>query len=103
MTNFDSLDDKIDTLFYYMQYIKFGFGRCVRDASRMIQNNAITRKKGLYYARKYDHEKPSEYFNEQIEYLNISRKEFNEIVDKHRNQEIWKYIRGKWSLRYPLK
>ena len=25
-TNFDSLDDKIDDLYYYMQYIKFGFG-----------------------------------------------------------------------------
>ena len=24
-TNFDSLDDKIDCLYYYMQYIKFGF------------------------------------------------------------------------------
>ena len=23
-TNFDSLDDKIDCLYYYMQYIKFG-------------------------------------------------------------------------------
>ena len=103
LTNFDSLDDKIDTLFYYMQYIKFGFGRCVRDASRMIQNKVISRKKGLYYAKKYDHEKPSEYFNEQIDYLNISRKEFDEIVDKHRNQEIWKYNKGKWSLKYPLK
>ena len=32
-----SLDDKIDNLYYYMQFIKFGFGRAVRDASRLIQ------------------------------------------------------------------
>ena len=38
-TNFDSLDDKIDPLYYYMQYIKFGFGRATRDSCRMLQNN----------------------------------------------------------------
>ena len=30
-TDFDSLDDKIDCLYYYMQYIKFGFGRATRE------------------------------------------------------------------------
>ena len=103
LTNFDSLDDKIDTLFYYMQYIKFGFGRCIRDASRMIQNKVISRKKALYYVKKYDHEKPSEYFKEQLEYLNLNKKEFNEIVDSHRNSEIWNFKKGKWFLRYPPK
>ena len=43
-TNYDSLDDKIDTLYYYMQLIKFGFGRTIRDASRLIQNKHISRK-----------------------------------------------------------
>ena len=103
LTNFDSLDDKIDTLFYYMQYIKFGFGRCVRDSSRMIQNNVLTRKKALYYVRKYDHEKPSEYFKEQLNYLDLNKKEFNEIVDSHRNPEIWMYKKGHWKLKYPPK
>ena len=32
-TSYDSLDDVMDDLYYYMQYIKFGFGRCVRDVS----------------------------------------------------------------------
>ena len=57
-TNFDSLDDKIDTLYYYMQYIKFGFGRATRDACRMIQNNQLSREKAIEYARKYDNEFP---------------------------------------------
>ena len=30
-----------------MQYIKFGFGRCIRDASRFIQNGHLTRDEGL--------------------------------------------------------
>lgn len=101
-TDFDSLDDKSDNLYYYMQYIKFGFGRAVRDASRMIQNRQLSRAQGLEYARKYDHEFPARYFKEMLDYLSLSEGEFYEIVDKHRNPEIWKKEKGEWQLRYPL-
>ncbi len=101
-TNYDSLDDKIDNLYYYMQFIKFGFGRTVRDASRLIQNGQMTREEGLELARKYDHEFPSDGFPEVLDYLRLSEKEFHEIVDKHRNPEIWRREGDKWALRYPL-
>ncbi|UCD15190.1 MAG: N-acetyl sugar amidotransferase [Candidatus Omnitrophota bacterium] len=100
-TNFDSLDDKSDNLFYHMQYIKFGFGRALRDASRMIQNRQLTREQGLELARKYDHEFPALYFKEMLEYLQLTEEEFYDIVDKHRNSEIWKKEGGQWKLRYP--
>ena len=102
-TNFDSLDDKMDPLYYYMQFIKFGFGRAVRDASRMVQNKQMTREKALELAKKYDHEFPHEFFNEVLLYLDINEEEFNDIVDKHRNLEIWKKTGNDWALRYPLK
>jgi N-acetyl sugar amidotransferase len=101
-TNFDSLDDKMDPLYYYMQFIKFGFGRAVRDASRMIQNGHITREQGLEFARKYDHEFPHEFFEEVLDYLSLSEQEFRDIVDKHRNPEIWARSGNDWKLRYPL-
>lgn len=101
-TNFDSLDDKADNLYYYMQYVKFGFGRAVRDASRMIQNKQLTREQGLSYARAYDHEFPARYFQDMLEYLRLTEQEFTEIVDRHRNQELWQQERGEWMLRFPL-
>lgn len=98
-TNFDSLDDKIDCLYYYMQYIKFGFGRATRDACRMIQNNQMDRNKSIELARKYDHEFPKLDFNEILNYLDITSDQFEEIVNKHRNKEIWKSnINNKWEL-----
>lgn len=100
-TNFDSLDDKIDPLYYYMQFVKFGFGRAVRDGSRLVQNNHISRELGLEYVRKYDAEFPTEHFDEMLSYLNLTEEEFTEIVDKHRNAEIWKKENGKWALRFP--
>lgn len=97
-TNFDSLDDKIDNLYYYMHFIKFGFGRACRDASRLIQNSHITREQGLKLAKKYDDEFCYEHFDEILNYLNLSREEFDSIVDQHRNPEIWNKINGEWEL-----
>ena len=102
-TNFDSLDDKSDNLYYYMQYIKFGFGRAVRDASRMIQNKQLSRAEGLELVKKYDNEFPSKYFKDMLDYLSLTEYEFYKIIDKHRNPEIWKKENGKWCLRFLLK
>jgi N-acetyl sugar amidotransferase len=101
-TNFDSLDDKIDNVYYYMQYIKFGFGRAVRDACRMIQNGHITRKQGLECVLKLDGEYPNTYLPEALEYLGLSEAEFRETVDLHRNDEIWFFEGNQWKLRAPL-
>jgi N-acetyl sugar amidotransferase len=100
-TNYDSLDDKIDNLYYYMQFIKFGFGRAVRDASRLIQNGHMTREEGLELARKYDSEFCNEHFDEVLDYLSLTRDEFDRIVDQHRNPEIWEKTGSQWVLRNP--
>jgi N-acetyl sugar amidotransferase len=102
-TDFDSLDDKIDNLYYHMQFVKFGFGRAVRDSCRMIQNNQMTREEGLDLARKYDDEFPSTFHEEHLEYLNLSELEFTETLDKHRDPEIWEQSGNQWVLRHALK
>ncbi len=101
-TDFDSLDDKMDNLYYYMQFIKFGFGRTVRDACRMIQNDQMTRDEGLDLARRYDGEFPEEFLDDVLEYLRLTRDEFTQVVDKHRNAEVWDRSDGQWVLRHPL-
>lgn len=100
-TNFDSLDDKTDELYYHMQYVKFGFGRATRDACRMIQNNQMSRAEGLELALRYDAEFPSAYLKENLEYLNMNEEEFHSIIDKHRNTEIWRKEQDQWKLINP--
>jgi len=102
-TNYDSLDDKIDNLYYYMQFIKFGFGRAVRDASRLIQNKHLSREDGLALARKYDDEFCYEYFDEVLDYLNMTVSEFESVVDQHRNPEVWRKDGARWILRHPVR
>ena len=102
-TDFDSLDDQIDDLYYYMQYIKFGFGRAIRDSARLIQNDIISKEEGYHLIKKYDGEFPKKYFKNVIDYLNIkNEEEFIQIIDQHRNDEIWSKDRisnSKWSLK----
>ena len=102
-TNFDSLDDKIDNIYYYLQFIKFGFGRAIRDASRHIYSGHMTREQGLGEVKKYDDEFPQSYFKENLDYLGLTEREFNDFVDKHRNPEIWKFEGNQWKLRFPPK
>ena len=101
-TNFDSLDDKIDDLYYYMQYVKFGFGRATRDASRFIQNGEMTRDQAIEIVRKYDGEFPSRNHTVVLDYLEINNLDFEEIVNKHRNNEIWEINNNSWILRVKL-
>ncbi len=102
-TNFDSLDDKIDDLYYYMQYIKFGFGRCSRDASRMINSGHLTREKGIEYLKEYDGEFPKRHLTDVLKYYNISEIELETIINKHRNEEIWKQSNNDWTLNLEIK
>lgn len=99
-TNFDSLDDKIDNLYYHMQYVKFGFGRATRDACRMINNNQMDRATALQHVRDYDHEFPSQDHAAHLDYLNMDEAEFLETIDRHRNSEIWTQEGNEWRLKY---
>jgi N-acetyl sugar amidotransferase len=98
---YDSVDDCIDDLDYYLMYIKFGFGRASRMASRLIQGGHITRDRGLSLVKAYDGEFPHTYLPQVLDYLNISRKEFERIIDEHRNPEIWTKAGTEWHLRHP--
>jgi len=101
-TNFDSLDDKIDSIYYYLQFVKFGFGRATRDACRMITNGQMSRAEALEMAKKYDDEYPSLYLEENLDYLGLTENRFTEIVDLHRNKEIWEMRGNQWALRFPI-
>ena len=96
-TDFDSLDDYMDDIYYYFQYIKFGFGRSIRDLSRQIQFGEITRDKAIEIAERYDGEFPHASLPYALEFLQMSDHEFYEVVDNHRPSNIWEKKENNWS------
>jgi N-acetyl sugar amidotransferase len=98
---FDSIDDKIDDLDYYMMHVKFGFGRATRMASRLIQGGNGSRESWLPTVREIDGEWPGTYLADVCEYLDMDGKELTEVIDQHRNPEIWDKTDGLWKLKHP--
>ncbi len=80
---FDSIDDKIDDLDFYMMHVKFGFGRATRMASRLIQGGHLTRAQGMDVVDRYDGEFPQSYLKDVLEYIDMSREELDQIIKQH--------------------
>jgi N-acetyl sugar amidotransferase len=102
-SKYSSIDDKIDPFHYLTTLIKFGIGRCTYDAAQEIRNLKITREEGMLLVKKFDEEFPKKYFNEFLNYIDTTEKEFWDTIDKHRSPHLWgKDSKGNWKLRHTV-
>lgn len=101
-SKYNSLDDRIDDFHYYTTHIKFGLGRTTEDAAQEIRNKRITREEGIALIKRFDGEVPWRYLDELLQYIDMSRKEFFQTIDKFRSPHLWKRDNGRWKLRKPI-
>ncbi len=101
-SKYASLDDKMDGFHYYLRYIKFGLGRCMEDAAHEIRDGHITREEGIALMNRYEGEFPMKYFNEFLEYLDITEEHFWDVVDAWRAPHLWDKVDGEWKLKHPI-
>ena len=99
-SKYNSIDDKIDDLHYYTTFIKFGIGRTTYDVSQEIRNDHLSTEEGKILIKKYDGEIPTKYTNEVLEYLDIKKKYFFNLLDKFRSPHLWKRCNNNWYLRH---
>lgn len=101
-SKYNSIDDKIDDLHFYTTYIKFGFGRATYDASQEIRNKHLTREEGIALVKRFDGEFPNKYFDDVMEYIGMTKKQFLDLCDKFRSPHLWKKAGGVWKLRHTI-
>ena len=101
-SKYASLDDKMDGFHYYLRYIKFGLGRCLEEAAHEVRDGHITREEGVVLMRRYEGEFPQKYFNDFLEYLDITEEHFWEVVDSWRAPHLWRKVDGNWELKHPI-
>ena len=101
-SKYASLDDKFDGFHYFMRYIKFGLGRCMEDAAHEIRDGHLSRDEGIALMDRFEGEFPAKYFDEFIDYLDISETEFWKIVDDWRPEHLWQKDHDKWVLKNPI-
>ena len=99
---YTELDDKLPPINFYTMYVKFGVGRTMYDAAQEVRNGKITREEGVALVRKFDGEYPKMYFEESLDYMDMTKEEFDETCDTFRSEHLWKKEMDRWTLRQPI-
>ena len=97
--NYDNIDEKLCEIHIWFKFLKFGFWRPHDQCSYKIWNGYMTRDEAVKYIREVQYEFPNEYFEEFLEYHQLTKEEFWNCAEKWRNHTIWKKIKGDWRLK----
>ena len=84
------------------KYLKYGFGRATDQLCIDIRNGVIAREEALRIVKEIDGEVDEVTIKEFCDYLEITRENYNEIMDSFVNHDIFvKDNHGNWKLRNP--
>ena len=96
-TNFAQNDQALYALHTYLMYLKFGFGRANQDASIEIRRGAMVRDQAVNLVRLYDGHYPEEFIDTYLGYYQMSQEEFDAVLDRWANREIFEKVDGRWT------
>ena len=96
-TNFAQNDQALYALHTYLMYLKFGFGRANQDASIEIRRGAMDRDQAVNLVRLYDGQYPDEYIASYLDYYKMSESEFDAVLDRFANRNLFKKVDGRWQ------
>lgn len=90
-----------DTLLYdlhcYLMFLKFGFGRCTTDVGIDIRRGAMSRKEAVENLKRYDGEYPEPYIQKYLDFFEMTQKEFDGVLDRFVNRDLFKKVNGRWK------
>jgi N-acetyl sugar amidotransferase len=96
-TNFAQNDQKLYALHAYLMYLKFGFGRANQDACIEVRRGAMDRQQAVNLVRLYDGHFPSEFIADYLDYYQMTRNQFDNVIDYFANKELFQKIDGVWK------
>tara|TARA_Y100001933_G_scaffold265164_1_gene336235 strand:+ start:10104 stop:11219 length:1116 start_codon:yes stop_codon:yes gene_type:complete len=97
--NFADIDDNFISIHHWMKWYKFGFTRLHDNLSIEIRNGRITRDEAIKIIKNTGDTTPREDIDEFCQFTKISSKEFWDICEKFRNDEIWSRYNDKWQIK----
>lgn len=87
-TNASQLDDIMQDLHCFCQFIKFGFSRCLSDASIEVRDGRLKRSEGVRIVNELDGLFPLEYLDAYLSYFDMTEDEFWKVIDKFANMDL---------------
>ena len=101
-TNFAQNDQFLFSLHTYLMYLKFGFGRATQDAGIEIRRGAMNRDQAINLAKLYDNNFPENFIKLYLDYYKMDISEFNAVIDKFANKQLFKKISGRWEPQFSI-
>lgn len=96
-TNFSQNDQALYALHTYLMYLKFGFGRANQDACIEVRRGAMNRDQAVNLVRLYDGHYPEEFITLYLDYYKMTKSEFDAVLDRYANKDLFKKIDGLWQ------
>jgi hypothetical protein len=96
--NYADIDDDFISIHHYLKWYKFGMTRLFDNLSLEIRNGRITRPRAIEIVRERGDETPYEDIAKFCDFAGLTRGHFFEIVERFRNQEVWRKRDGKWTI-----
>ena len=99
-TNFSQNDQALYALHTYLMYLKFGFGRANQDACIEVRRGAMDRGQAVNLVRLYDGHYPEEFIKLYLNYYRMTQSEFDGVLDRYANKELFKKINDRWEPKF---
>lgn len=100
--NFSATDTNLIHLYFYLMYLKFGFGRTTSEIGNEIRRGAMSRAQAVNITKKFDGEFPAKHVDSYLEYYGMTLDEFNAVLDKWANKELFEKRDGRWTPRFTI-
>jgi N-acetyl sugar amidotransferase len=99
ITGHEALDEDFVIPGQMMKHLKLGFGKVTDQVCEEIRLGRMTREEGKRLVRLYDGKCAQKYLDRFRNYMALSQHEFQAVLDRYRNQEIWRRgPDGNWEL-----
>ena len=99
-TNFSQNDQALYALHTYLMYLKFGFGRANQDACIEVRRGAMDRQQAVNLVRLYDGHYPEEFMELYLNYYEMTQDEFDAVLDRYANRDLFEKINGRWKPKF---
>jgi N-acetyl sugar amidotransferase len=100
--DYDNIDEKLCEIHIWFKFLKLGFWRPHDQCCYKIWNGYMTREEAVKLVHEKQYEFPKEYFQEYLEYHEITEAEYRANEDRWRNPLLWQKTGGEWRLKFPL-
>lgn len=101
-TNFSQNDQALYALHTYLMYLKFGFGRANQDACIEVRRGAMDRGQAVNLVRLYDGHYPEEFMTQYLDYYQMSQAEFDAVLDRYANRDLFEKVDGHWKPKFTV-